>query len=179
METSYIPYSQIFHCQNLHTGLNSYMFSLSKINLSAGEVKSKQRSVVSNMITVPAAGGDGGWGAGCDRHGTSDVHPRGNSVCLAHLSVASHSPARDSCAYRIYVHNYAHLHKEHELNTYVGSHKSSFIQNKWTRQLICIKMWYIHSEWSVCTFILQWICLQATKLKVYSTESRKIEEAYV
>ena len=36
------------------------MISLSKINLSAGEVKSKQRTVVSNIVTVPAAGGDGG-----------------------------------------------------------------------------------------------------------------------
>lgn len=138
-KTFYIPYLQIFHCQNLHIGLNSYMISLRKINLSARKVRSKWRTVVSNTVTVPATGGDGGWGAGCDRHGTSDVHPRGNSVCLAHLSVASHSPARDSCAYRIYVNNYAHLHKEHELNTYVDSHKKSFVQNKWTRWPIYMK----------------------------------------
>lgn len=45
-----------------------------------------------SWLVHPAAGGDGGLGTECDRHGTSDAHPRGNSVCLAHLSAASHSP---------------------------------------------------------------------------------------
>lgn len=71
------------------------------------ELISGQRTVMSSMATVPAAGGDDGWGAGCDRHDTADVHPGGNSACLAHLSAASHSPAKDiaaSCITSIYSH---------------------------------------------------------------------------
>lgn len=96
------------------------MILLSKITLSVAAVKCTERTVISNMVTLPAAGGDGGSGAGCDRHGTSDVHPRGNSACLAHLLVASHSPAGDSCICRMWVHKYAHSHKEHELNAQVN-----------------------------------------------------------
>lgn len=85
-----------------------------KTNLSANVIKGGQRIVVSIMASLPAAGGDGGWGTGCDRHDTSDAHPRDNSVCLAHLSAASHSPVRtgatsctclNNCTYMDYCKN--------------------------------------------------------------------------
>jgi hypothetical protein len=66
--------------------------------------------VISIMATLPAAGGDGGLGTECDRHGTSGVHPRGNSVCLAHLSAASHSPVRNSAtSCTTCLNNYAYM----------------------------------------------------------------------
>jgi hypothetical protein len=59
------------------------------------------------MANLPAVDEDDGSGAGCDRHDTADVHPKDNSAYLAHLSAASHSPAKDitaSCIISTYSH---------------------------------------------------------------------------
>lgn len=71
------------------------MHLLNQKNVKMEELISGQRNVMSSMATEPAADVDDGWGAGCDRHDITDVHPRDNSACLARLSAASHSPEKD------------------------------------------------------------------------------------